>query len=73
MEIVHNATELSRYMSTATELDTKHPVLIDKYLEGKEAEVDASATGKLCSSPASWSTSNVPASIAEIRWRFIPD
>jgi carbamoyl-phosphate synthase large subunit len=46
MEIVHNATELVRYMSLAIELDTKHPVLIDKYLEGKECEVDAICDGK---------------------------
>ncbi|TET26922.1 MAG: carbamoyl-phosphate synthase large subunit, partial [Dehalococcoidia bacterium] len=41
MEIVHNASELKRYMGLAIELDTKHPVLIDKYLEGREVEVDA--------------------------------
>ena len=46
MEIVHNASELVRYMSLAIELDTKHPVLIDKYLEGKECEVDAICDGE---------------------------
>jgi len=46
MEIVHNASELVRYMNLAIELDTKHPVLIDKYLEGKEAEVDAIGDGE---------------------------
>ncbi|MFC1958166.1 carbamoyl-phosphate synthase large subunit [Chloroflexota bacterium] len=46
MEIVHDATELIRYMSLAMELYTKHPVLIDKYLEGKEVEVDAVADGE---------------------------
>jgi carbamoyl-phosphate synthase large subunit len=46
MEIVHNPSELSQYMKQALELDTKHPVLIDKYLEGKEVEVDAIADGK---------------------------
>jgi carbamoyl-phosphate synthase large subunit len=46
MEIVHNASELSRYMKLALELDTKHPVLIDKYMEGKEVEVDAISDGK---------------------------
>jgi len=46
MEIVHNASELIRYMSLAMELDTRHPVLIDKYLEGKEAEVDAVGDGE---------------------------
>ena len=46
MEIVHNASELTRYVSLALELDTRHPVLIDKYLEGKEAEVDAICDGE---------------------------
>jgi carbamoyl-phosphate synthase large subunit len=32
-------------MSYAIELDTKHPILIDKYMEGKEVEVDAIADG----------------------------
>jgi carbamoyl-phosphate synthase large subunit len=46
MEIVYNATELVRYMSLAMELDTGHPVLIDKYLQGKECEVDAIGDGE---------------------------
>ena len=46
MEIVHDTSELIRYMSLAMELDTKHPVLIDKYLEGKEVEVDAVCDGE---------------------------
>jgi len=46
MEIVHNASELIRYMRLAIELDTRHPVLIDKYLEGKEVEVDAIGDGE---------------------------
>ncbi|MFH1383038.1 MAG: carbamoyl-phosphate synthase large subunit [Chloroflexota bacterium] len=46
MEIVHDASELARYMSLAIELDTRHPVLIDKYLEGKECEVDAVGDGE---------------------------
>ncbi len=46
MEIVHDASELSRYMSMAIELDTKHPILIDKYLEGKELELDAISDGE---------------------------
>jgi carbamoyl-phosphate synthase large subunit len=41
MEIVNNATELIQYMKRAIELNTRHPVLIDKYLEGKEIEIDA--------------------------------
>jgi len=46
MEIVHDATELIHYMGQAIELDTKHPILIDKYLEGKEVEVDAIGDGE---------------------------
>jgi carbamoyl-phosphate synthase large subunit len=46
MEIVHNASEFVRYLSLALELDTKHPVLIDKYIEGKEVEVDAIGDGE---------------------------
>jgi carbamoyl-phosphate synthase large subunit len=46
MEIVHDAGELLRYLKLAMELDTGHPVLIDKYLEGKEIEVDAICDGE---------------------------
>lgn len=46
MEIVHDATELARYMKAATELDTGHRILIDKYLLGKECEIDAVADGE---------------------------
>jgi carbamoyl-phosphate synthase large subunit len=46
MEIVHDSSELSRYIKQAIELDTKHPVLIDKYFEGKETEVDAVGDGE---------------------------
>jgi carbamoyl-phosphate synthase large subunit len=46
MEIVHNRNELKRLAKQAMELDTKHPFLIDKYLQGKEVEVDAIADGE---------------------------
>ena len=46
MEIVHGASELARYMKAATELDTGHGILIDKYLFGKECEIDAVADGE---------------------------
>ncbi|NQT30885.1 MAG: carbamoyl-phosphate synthase large subunit, partial [Deltaproteobacteria bacterium] len=46
MEIVHDASELTRHIRLALELDTKHPVLIDKYLEGKEVEADAIGDGE---------------------------
>jgi carbamoyl-phosphate synthase, large subunit len=46
MEIVSDASDLIRYMSAAIELNTGHPILIDKYLVGKEVEVDAIADGE---------------------------
>jgi carbamoyl-phosphate synthase large subunit len=46
MEIVHNEEELVRYMSLALEMDSQHPILIDKYFEGKEVEVDAVSDGQ---------------------------
>ncbi|MDD5399165.1 MAG: carbamoyl-phosphate synthase large subunit, partial [Dehalococcoidia bacterium] len=45
MEIVQNQEELTRYMGQALEIDERHPVLIDKYFEGKEVEVDAVSDG----------------------------
>ena len=41
MEIVHNTDDLTRYMNQAVELSQGKPILIDKYLEGREVEVDA--------------------------------
>ena len=46
MEIVHNASELARFTSLAMALDTGHAILIDKYLQGKEVEVDAIGDGE---------------------------
>jgi carbamoyl-phosphate synthase large subunit len=46
MEIVHTPTDLIRYVTAATQLSSKHPILIDKYLEGKELEVDAICDGE---------------------------
>jgi carbamoyl-phosphate synthase large subunit len=46
MEIVHNATELIRYVTNAAEVSDRRPILIDKYLEGKEVEVDAICDGE---------------------------
>jgi carbamoyl-phosphate synthase large subunit len=46
MEIVQNPTELVRYMGAAVEISNGRPVLIDKYLEGKEVEVDAICDGE---------------------------
>ncbi len=45
MEIVHNETELIRYINAALEMNSRHPVLVDKYLQAKEIEVDAICDG----------------------------
>ncbi len=46
MEIVQNAGELIRYVTAAAEVGRGKPILIDKYLEGKEVEVDAICDGE---------------------------
>ncbi len=46
MEIVQNPTELVRYLTAASEVAQGRPVLIDKYLEGREVEVDAVCDGE---------------------------
>ncbi|HHY82872.1 MAG TPA: carbamoyl-phosphate synthase large subunit [Clostridiales bacterium] len=45
MEIVHNEPELIHYMKSAVKVNTD-PVLIDRYITGKELEVDAVTDGK---------------------------
>ncbi len=46
MEIVQNATDLIRYLTVASEIAPDRPVLIDRYMEGKECEVDAVCDGE---------------------------
>ena len=46
MEIVQSPTELVRYLTAASEVGQGRPVLIDKYLEGREVEVDAVCDGE---------------------------
>ncbi|MHB0885407.1 MAG: carbamoyl-phosphate synthase large subunit [Bacillota bacterium] len=46
MEIVYDPQELDDYMTTAVRAAPDHPVLVDKYVEGKEVEVDAVADGE---------------------------
>ncbi|APH05323.1 carbamoyl-phosphate synthase large subunit [Bacillus weihaiensis] len=45
MEIVYQEAELLHYMNNAVKINPQHPVLIDKYLTGKEIEVDAISDG----------------------------
>ncbi|WP_126426083.1 carbamoyl-phosphate synthase large subunit [Brevibacillus marinus] len=46
MEIVYNQTELLSYMEQAVKVNPEQPVLIDRYLQGVEAEVDAICDGE---------------------------
>lgn len=45
MEIVYGEDELREYMRSAVKASREHPVLVDKYLLGKEIEVDAVCDG----------------------------
>ena len=45
MEITRNEIDLVRYLTDAFEKDSKNPVLIDRYLGGRELEVDAICDG----------------------------
>ena len=46
MQIVANEDQLRHYLKTAVEIDEDKPVLVDKYIQGKEVEVDAICDGR---------------------------
>ena len=46
MQIVANEEQLRHYLKTAVEIDDDKPVLVDKYIIGKEVEVDAICDGR---------------------------
>ncbi|MEK4511831.1 carbamoyl-phosphate synthase large subunit [Paenibacillus sp. FSL K6-2524] len=46
MEIVYTDEELLKYMTEAVNINPEHPVLIDRYMLGKEVEVDAICDGE---------------------------
>ena len=46
MQIVANEEQLRHYLKTAVEIDEDKPVLVDKYISGKEVEVDAICDGQ---------------------------
>ncbi|OWK73162.1 carbamoyl phosphate synthase large subunit [Flavobacteriaceae bacterium JJC] len=46
MEIVYDEKDLSHYMTNAVKESSEHPILIDRYLTGKEVEVDAISDGE---------------------------
>ena len=45
MQIVSKEKDLRHYLKTAVEIDVDKPVLVDKYIVGKEVEVDAICDG----------------------------
>ncbi len=46
MQIVANEGQLRQYLRTAVEIDEDRPVLVDKYVVGREVEVDAVCDGE---------------------------
>ena len=46
MQIVSNEEQLKKYLHEAVEVNVEHPVLVDKYIMGKELEVDAVCDGE---------------------------
>ena len=46
MQIVANEEQLRNYLRTAVEIDEDKPVLVDKYIEGREVEIDAICDGR---------------------------
>ncbi len=45
MEIVFNEQDLEEYLTEAVKVSNDHPVLVDRYLIGREVEVDAVSDG----------------------------
>jgi carbamoyl-phosphate synthase large subunit len=46
MQIVGNETALRAYLQNAVDISEDHPILVDKYIVGKELEIDAVCDGK---------------------------
>ena len=46
MQIVANEEQLKHYLRTAVEIDEDKPVLVDKYIQGREVEIDAICDGR---------------------------
>ena len=46
MQIVANEGQLRQYLRSAVEIDEDKPVLVDKYISGREVEVDAICDGR---------------------------
>ncbi len=46
MEVVYSRRDLELYVENAVRVTPKHPILVDKYIQGKEVEVDAIGDGE---------------------------
>lgn len=51
MQIVADEKALRHYLKTAVDIDEDKPVLVDKYIQGREVEVDAVFDGEKCFVP----------------------
>lgn len=46
MQVVYADEELKKYLKEAVSISTDHPILIDKYIQGQEIEIDAIGDGE---------------------------
>ena len=46
MQIVANEKQLRHYLKSAVQIDEDKPVLVDKYIQGREVEIDAICDGR---------------------------
>ena len=46
MQIVANERQLRHYLKNAVQIDEDKPILVDKYIQGKEVEIDAICDGR---------------------------
>ncbi|MFN3649271.1 MAG: carbamoyl-phosphate synthase large subunit [Armatimonadota bacterium] len=51
MEIIHNREDLLNYMKYVVDVSPEAPILVDRYVVGKEAEVDVIGDGEDCLIP----------------------
>jgi carbamoyl-phosphate synthase large subunit len=51
MEIVYNRHELEQYMNYVVDVSPRAPILVDKYILGREVEVDVIGDGEECLIP----------------------
>lgn len=60
MQIAVSDEDVVEFMNIINRIKQDHPILVDKYLMGKEIEVDAVCDGEIFSFLVSWSISREP-------------